>query len=97
MSTDGQARDRSEWQKCLNDHREGNFSVAPHMEGIYGYWFKEGLAAERARSKVLVEALEKVLKRRSCSSHTIGNCPSVDEKDFYIPAHEALKQYRGEG
>jgi hypothetical protein len=47
-------------------------------------------------SNILVEALEKILSSRTCKTHKLGECPSSDENNLYIPAWKALKQYRGE-
>jgi len=53
------------------------------------FWNKE-------KANVLVEALEKILSTRSCTTHKLGECPSSDENNLYIPAWKALKAYRGE-
>jgi len=53
------------------------------------YWNQE-------RARPLVEALEKILSSRTCKTHKLGECPSSDENNLYIPAWKALKQYRGE-
>jgi hypothetical protein len=48
------------------------------------------------KSVVLREALEKILSSRTCKTHKLGECPSADENNLYIPAWKALKEYRGE-
>lgn len=97
MSTDStRMRDEKEFEKWENEYTS-KCCVHPDMftlihENRKAAW-KAALVAERARSKCLVEALNK-----------IGNCPTVlTIEDAEYEAREALKSYghtskqRGEG
>jgi hypothetical protein len=71
---------------------------------LFKEWFIGGMgvswqAACEYKNKeidILVKALEKILSCRTCKTHKLGECPSADENNLYIPAWKALKNYRGE-
>jgi hypothetical protein len=78
------------WQAALSHAR------SPSSQSALLKSYNEKYETERQRSAKLVKTLEEILGKRRCSSHLLGDCPSSDEKDFYIPAFGALKDYASE-
>jgi hypothetical protein len=50
----------------------------------------QNLACANKKLAVAVEALGKVMKTRSCTSHKVGDCPTRNEREIYIPVTKAL-------
>jgi len=75
----------------LNRELELEAKLAEYEKGFWG----RATSIANQKLKVAVEAMDSVLKTRSCTGHKLGDCPSRDEARIYVPLNAALEKIQG--